>query len=219
MTEEIAYKLGEFNFPSFYQNAIWKPNKETFPLASFFNWGLSGGWPCKRKTDGSGEYEEDWTNISLSGGLKLSEIKTIGQKLAYIKGRLKSYSVTIEPTKIRVLYANSHNFRDFFAQCAHDVISDKFVYEEESTESGGLKLRRFKRNSPNFKIITAEGIMSIPATPYCEILADTEIITYLAEPFVPKDKIFQFKDVDEFEIVNLWDLDKQVSGDKIIYKK
>jgi hypothetical protein len=48
MTDEIAFKLGKFDFPSFYSFALWKINRETFPLMYFFNWSMGWGSPAKQ---------------------------------------------------------------------------------------------------------------------------------------------------------------------------
>lgn len=176
MTDEIAYKLGKFDFPSFYQIAMWKVNKEPFELAHFFDWripGGMGGWACKQEGE---TYVTDWENVQAGGYLKLEEIKEISHKLAYIRGRLDSYSVKIEKDKISVHYANSHNFRDFLAQCFEDVIQDKFMLLPKKDGAWG---REFNQNCPKYKVMKNERIGTIPCTPSVTLEADKEIINYI----------------------------------------
>src|SRR3990167_6589713 len=113
MTDEIAYKLGKFDFPSFYSFVRWYPNKEPFPLAHFFTWGLGMGWPVDTSDN---NHNTNWSSISLSGKLKTELFTEISHKLNYIRGRLSSYSVKIEETKIYVCWANSYDIRDFFVE-------------------------------------------------------------------------------------------------------
>ena len=176
MTDDIAYKLGKFDFPHFYQIAMWKVNKEPFELAYFFEWTLPGGlsgWPCKRVGE---EYVTDWENIQAGGDLKLDLIKDISHKLAYIRGRLDSYSVRIEENEISVHYANSHNFRDFLAQCFHDVIMDKFILLPKTDGELG---RVFNKDAPEFSIEKFEVYGTIPSSPSVKLKTTPEVIKYI----------------------------------------
>lgn len=176
MTDEIAFKLGKFDFKSFYQFATWKLNKEPFPLLHFFDWsfpGGLGGTPCKQV---AGEYVTDWENMTIGGVLKTEMIKDISHKLNYIRGRLTSYSVVIEKNKIYVGYANSYAFRDFLAQCLDDVIMDKFILLPQREGQFG---RSFANNAPKYKITKSETFGTCPATPYLELEADEEIVKYI----------------------------------------
>ena len=176
MTDEIAFQLGKFDFPHFYQQAIWRLNKEPFPLFRFFDWRFPGGFggtPCNYV---DGECLPDWENMTIGGTLKTDEIKEIAHKLAYIRGRLQSYSVSIERNKISVHYANSHSFRDFMAQCLNDVIFDKFVLLP--SEDGGMS-RKFSDKRYKYSIIKSETHGTIPCTPCVILEADEEIIKYI----------------------------------------
>ncbi|MEK6878447.1 MAG: hypothetical protein AABY22_02505 [Nanoarchaeota archaeon] len=174
MTEETAYKLGKLDFPCFYSQVLWKMNREPFELANFFEWNMGMGWPCK-KSD-KGEYITDWENIYLHGSLKINEFKEIKHKLAYIRGRLNSYSVNIQNNTIKITYANSYNLRDFLTKCLEDVIMDKFVLLPE--ENG---VRKFSDKIPKYTITKSEIIGTIPGTPSVELIADKEIIDYIIE--------------------------------------
>ncbi|MDP2692401.1 MAG: hypothetical protein Q8O88_02030 [bacterium] len=176
MTDEIAYKLGKFDFPNvFYSNVLWYVNKEPFELAAFFRWTVPGGlgWPCKKT---SGNYETDWENIPANGTLDLNNIKDISHKLAYIRGRLSSYSVNITETSISVCYANSYEFRDYLAQFLQDVIRDKFVLLPERDDELG---RRYNLKSPMFAITKNENFGTIPGTPGITLIAPKEVIDYI----------------------------------------
>lgn len=167
MTDEVAYKLGKFDFPSFYNIVLWRVNKEPFELAPFFKWELPGmGVGCKFI---NGEWVTDWESIAASGYLKLEEIKEISHKLAYIRGRLDNYSISISKNEISVHYANSYNFRDFLAQCFEDVIKYKF------------KKDYFNQPPLHYYIKKGENIGTIPGTPSVTLLASEEIIKYIAE--------------------------------------
>lgn len=177
MTDEIAYQLGKFNdFPTFYSYAVWRPNKQPFPLYRFFTWGLSwGGVPLKNNNLS----ETDWENVTLYGSLKTSEIKTISQKLAYIRGRLQSYSVKIDENQIWICYANSYDFRDFIVDCFNDVLNDKFLLDKIG--DNGELIRNFtpKDTIPKWTIEKSETVGTIPGTPQITLKADKEVIDYI----------------------------------------
>ena len=171
ITDETAFKLGKFDFPHFYSQARWKVNKEPFELAHFFNWGLGMGWPCDPVT-----YETDWYNIQLYGSLKTKEIKEIPHKLAYIRGRLQGYSVSITENTISIHYANSYDLRDLLAECLQDVIMDRFVLLPQKEGEPG---RSFNSNAPKYNITKNEIVGTIPGTPSVTLEADKEIINYI----------------------------------------
>lgn len=173
MTDEIAYRLGKLDFPCFYDQVLWKMNKEPFELLYFFKWSLGSATPCRRAGE---KWETDWNAFSLFGQVKFEEIKTISQKLAYIRGRLSSYSVAVTPTSIYVGYANSYKTRDFFASCLTDVIMDRFVLEPP--KNGGIG-RCIIMNHPKYSIQKSETIGTIPGTPSVELVADPEVISYI----------------------------------------
>lgn len=156
MTDKVAFDLGKFDFPHFYQDVIWRINKEPFPYIHFFNWGLPCGTPCKN------DYSTDWENFSLKGGLKTNMFTDISHKLAYIRGRLTSYSVNITENSISVCWANSHNLRDFFAKCLTEIVLDKFTY---------IKYELTKDN----------GLMMTPATPEINFISSKEVIDYIVK--------------------------------------
>lgn len=168
MTEEIAFELGKFDFPSFYQIALWKINKEPFPLAHFFSWTVPGGmgWPCKQLSDGS--YETDWENLTVGGRLKTEHINSIPLKLAYVRGRLQSYSVTVTDKTIKVYYANSYEFRDFFAQCLRDILTDKYWAAPNNMMT-----------APKWTICVGETLGTIPGTPWVKLEGDEEVVKYI----------------------------------------
>lgn len=172
MTDEIAFRLGKFDFPHFYSDAIWKLNKEPFPLLYFFDWSMGMGTPCKNEEG----HPTDWEGFNLHGRLKTETIKEISHKLNYIRGRLDSYSVKITEESILICYANSYDFRDFLAECLEDVIKDKFVLLPQVDGELG---RSYNRNCPKYQIIKSETVGTIPGNPHIELKADKEIINYL----------------------------------------
>lgn len=168
MTEEIAFKLGKLDFPCFYQLVQWKVNKEPFPLAYFFRWSVPGGiggWPLVYNE--AKEHVTDWQNLTASGSLRTELIDSPALKLAYIRGRLDSYSVSIFSGSIRVGYANSYNLRDFLAQCFQDVLAEKFWYGKNMIES------------PKWTVSLGEDLGSIPGTPWVLLEGDLEVIEYI----------------------------------------
>ena len=152
MTNDIAFKLGEFKLPSFYGSATWRPNIETFELYRFFKW----GYPQRVK-----HYdEEDWTQ-SFSGELDTSKFTSDELKLKYIQGRLSSYSVKITESSIEIGYANSYNLRDLVSVWADELLRNKF---------GGVK---------TWKIKKGEIFGTTPGTPWVRIEGDSELIKFL----------------------------------------
>lgn len=158
MTDEIAFQLGKFDFKAFYSLAMWKVNKEEFPLYYFFNWSPQWGFPLKHVND---KLVPDWENISLHGSLKKDSFKEISHKLAYIRGRLSSYSVVITPTTIDVGWANSYDFREIFIECVEAVVKDKFGF------------------SQYFISHVSEQRGTIPGTPHFKFTSSEEVIKYL----------------------------------------
>lgn len=173
MTDEIAYKLGALDFPHFYQSVRWKLNKEPFELCHFFEWSFPSGTPCKKVGD---DYVTDWDSFALHGDVKLDLIKDISHKLAYIRGRLSSYSVQITSTSIYVGYANSHNLRDFLAQCFHDVLFDRFTLAPQKEGELG---RSFVHEAPCYIIVMDETLGTIPCTPHVTLTSTEEVICYI----------------------------------------
>lgn len=164
MTEDVAFKLGQFDFPSFYSYATWRVNREEFPLFKFFKWGS----PKPSWQDCDGDF--NWTNgFTLMGALDFNQIKTIPQKLAYIRGRLTSYSVAISENKIHVSYANSTDLRDFFSQCLEDVLADRYWKD----------LLNGKFTSEEYTVNTKENKSTFPAALEVELVATKEIIDYI----------------------------------------
>lgn len=153
MTDEIAFKLGEFNFPRFYDMAMWQPNIEDFEYAYFFNWSAGMGLFC---------FLGEGNPHSFTGHLNESKFETLNHKLKYIQGRLSSYSVTITDTSIHIGYANSHKSRDRVAKWLDEILKDKF---------GGQK---------TWLITTSDGLKTtIPLTPSVQISSDKEVIDYI----------------------------------------
>lgn len=179
MTDEIAYRLGKLDFPHFYDQVVWRVNQEPFELLRFFDWFLSSGTPCHQVGD---EWETAWDSFCLRGCVKFEEIKTISQKLAYIRGRLSSYSVSISPTTITVGYANSYKTCDFFASCLTDVIMDRFVL---GAAKDGEPYRCFAANPPKYSVRKSETLGTIPGTPSVQLAADPEVISYIVGPTTP----------------------------------
>lgn len=177
MDEDTAYKLGRLDFPSFYDIVSWKVNKEPFDLAAFFDWtvpGGFGGWPLKCSGG-----DVDWENITAGGHLKFDLIREIPHKLAYIRGRLASYSVRITETSIDICYANSYKSRDFLAQCLYDVIFDKCVLLPPTNQPHECDLRRVNPGAPKFTIEKGEILGTIPGTPFVKLTAAKEVIDFL----------------------------------------
>lgn len=165
MTDEIAYQLGKFDFPSFYSYVMWYMNKEPFPLLCFFDWGLQGGTPCKQNGD---KYDTDWSNFHLMGKLKPEKFETLSQKLAFIRGRLDSYSVTITPNQIEVCWANSYDLREIFAKFLNEILFNKFTLSESVEE---------KKYCWNIRLL--EDMGTFPGTPSLSISANREVINYI----------------------------------------
>ena len=105
MTNDIAFELGAFNYPCFYDWAIRK-DTDDFEYENFFVW--------------NGEY----------GHLDESKFETLEHKFYYIKGRLSSYSVGIEDDKITVVYANSIKSRDRFIKWMNELLMFDFGKNE-----------------------------------------------------------------------------------------
>ncbi len=114
MTNEIALDLGAFNYPCFYDTAVFI---EDFKYVDFF----------------------DWSTFDL-GELKEDKFETLEHKYYYVKGRLSSYSVNIEENEISIYYANSFASRDRFVMWAKELIKARFEESKEwciTTSDGG----------------------------------------------------------------------------------
>jgi hypothetical protein len=101
MTNTIAFDLGAFNYPCFYDLA----HKTDFKYKSFF------------KFDNYGDL----------GELDEKRFKTLKHKHYYIKGRLSSYSVGIKNNSISIGYANSIKSRDRFVKWVRELLVSKFI--------------------------------------------------------------------------------------------
>ena len=99
MTNDIAFNLGAFNYPSFYDWAIMGCDNK---YVDFFEW--DNGY----------------------GALDESKFETLEHKYYYIKGRLSSYSVGIKDDSITVVYANSIISRDRFVKWLRELLIFKF---------------------------------------------------------------------------------------------
>lgn len=174
MTDEIAFEIGRWNFPSFYSCIRWKINRESCKYYYFFDWSLGWGLPCK-DLEGTGKYITDWENIELWGTLKTEKFKKISHKLSFVKGSLQSYAGHINKDRIVFAYANSYDLRDFIAKCLEDVIKDEFLLEKDQGKFGE---RAFNRNCPEYKIVKDEIIGTMPGTPKTELIADKKILDY-----------------------------------------
>ncbi len=108
MTNEIAFDLGAFNYPCFYDKAVFK---EGFKYVDFFDWSVP---------------DSDELKDSDLGELKEEKFEMLEYKYYYIKGRLISYSVIREEDKISVYYANSFNSRDRFVKWIKELIENRF---------------------------------------------------------------------------------------------
>lgn len=154
MTNEIAFELGRFNFPCFYDIVIWSPNVKDFEYANFFRWKSGMGLYCK--------IEDDYKH-TFCGYLDEEKFKTLEHKLKYIQGRLSSYSVKLQDNYIHIGYANSYESRNRVVKWAHEILKKKF---------GGLK---------TWEIKTGEHGLTTPGTPYLEIFGDSELIAFIKE--------------------------------------
>jgi hypothetical protein len=160
MTNEIAFKLGKLDiadFPClFYDTVLWRPNIEDFRLFNFFKW----NGPTRMRHGKARDNVIIWT-FSFSGELNENKFVNNEQKLAYLRGRLTSYSVKIEPTLICVGYANSYNSRNRFEKWAKDLIYEKFSFDK------------------SIKVTKGETLFTCPGTPWVQIEADEEVINYI----------------------------------------
>ena len=116
MTNDIAFDLGAFNYPCFYDMAVWIPNKESFKYVNFFEWSA----PVYSNLN--------WT---FYGDLNERKFETLEHKHYYIKGRLSSYSVHIKDDSITVFYANSVESRNRFVKWAHELLIVNFGENEK----------------------------------------------------------------------------------------
>lgn len=174
MTDEIAYKLGEYKFKTFYNQVMWKVNKEPFELYHFFNWSLNClGMPVIMIEKG---YRIDWENINAYGTLNTSLFKGVSHELNYIRGWLKSHPPYVRDNIVTINYANSYDLRDFMAQCLLDVITDKFLLMPRIEGECG---RNFVRDRPKFNVNKTEIMGCVPGCPSIELVANDTIIQYL----------------------------------------
>jgi hypothetical protein len=115
MTEEIAYNIGAFKYPSFYDSASWALKAYTvFEYVNFFVWGY-GGYATA-----------PFESQILHGRLREEMFTDLSHKFNYIIGRLSSYSVGIEKNRISVVYANSIKSRDRFAKWLDEILTVKY---------------------------------------------------------------------------------------------
>ncbi len=159
MTDEVAFELGKFDFPCFYEHALWRVNIDPFPLYHFFKWKMGWGIPVS----GGEESKVLWDEIKLEGMLDLTKFTDISHKLAYVRGRLNSYSVSSTETTLSVGWANSYRIRDFFVECLEDSLKVNF----------GLATK--------WTIEKGEGKCTIPGTPYAKLTADKHVIDFILE--------------------------------------
>lgn len=152
MTNDIAFKLGKFDFPAFY-SMVYSVDDD---LNDFFEW------------------QEHPFSTGRVGCLKKDIFTEISHKLNFVRGRLKGYSVRIEKNKVSISWTNSYDLRDLFATCAYDVLLDLCL--EPPREDGG---RQFKKNPLQYSVIKSEILGTIPGTPSVEIIGDEEAIKYL----------------------------------------
>ena len=148
LTNDIAYDHGAFNYKSFYDWAEWVPNREKFKYVHFFDWSLE--CMCGQ-------------SFIFNGKLKEECFKTIEHKLFYIKGRLSSYSVSIEDSTITIFYANSKESRDKFVKWVNELLLFNFG----------------KNQKDRWTIKTEDSMLTIPCTPSLVLKADEEIINYI----------------------------------------
>lgn len=120
MTDEIAFKLGAMDYPSFYGDAYWIINREPFELVKFFNWRLYLGTPLKQTEDG---YVVDWENFSLLGHLNTLMFTEFQHRLSYVRGQLSRKEVKITDDTIQIWWANSYNIAEFTKRCFEAVLS------------------------------------------------------------------------------------------------
>jgi hypothetical protein len=117
MTDEIAFKLGKFDFPAFYSMAYYQDE-----LKDFFDW--TPGWS---------------DSVKLVGSLKRECFTKDSHKLNFIRGRLQSYSVFISDEEIKICWANSYDLRDIFADFTEEIVRHKWGPMNFQKEKFGLK--------------------------------------------------------------------------------
>lgn len=163
MTEEIAFKLGVFDFPRFYSQVLWQLNKEPFELFNYFKWSFPTffGTSCKISDDMK-TYFTDWENLQIGGTIKFDLINSTKLKLAYIRGNIKSGNCTVSEQGLYFVFANSYDIRDFLAEFIEEVLTEKFGKLEFSLELG-----------------QTNG--TCPGTPHIKLKARKEIIDYLVD--------------------------------------
>tara|TARA_R110000772_G_scaffold249530_2_gene363890 strand:+ start:53275 stop:53781 length:507 start_codon:yes stop_codon:yes gene_type:complete len=125
MTEEEAYKLGQFRFNGckFYSSIIVNSTEfQDFELKQYFKWNKSS-FSFK---DGRDE---------LCGTLKTDELYsrfTNKDKLAYVQGALNGSAVLkrYNPEgKIEIYWANSGDLHDLFLKCLNDLVLEHGICE------------------------------------------------------------------------------------------
>lgn len=156
MTDKIAFALGEFNFPSFYSSVMWYGELDDFPLHPYFDLNTNDA------------HDPRYGEKSFTGRLKTEMIQDTSHKLAYIRGRLRSYSVFIERDKIKVSYANSKDLMDFFTECLYEVIMSKFFNRSNTIES-----------MFSFSLEKRETFMTAPKCFTVVLTASPDIIRYI----------------------------------------
>lgn len=111
MTDQIAFLLGEFNFPCFY-STVTVEDVDSFELSHFFQW--TSSWPN--------------LNYKWFGLLKSELISTPSQKLAYIRGKIKTSKKTNKAGQITITYANSSDFVALIQKYLEEVMHHYFPH-------------------------------------------------------------------------------------------
>jgi len=150
MTNEIAFNIGAFKYPSFYDYAVRYEHDLDFEYINFFNW------------------SNNTTAGYLYGSLKEEMFLDIEHKHHYLQGTISIYGHRESNNVISVTYANSFSSRDRFVKWALEIIRDKF-----------FEFNMYNKLL-NYKIIIFDGPSTmIPSVPGLIIGANDDVIKYL----------------------------------------
>lgn len=163
ITEEQAFRAGAMDYPHyFYDSPLWRVNLESFEDWEIYTWGA----PQLASLDGG----KNWS-FQIAGQLKddvfeTDRLDTTNKlKLAYIRGRLSSYSVNVKETGIDVNWANSTESRDRFVRFLKEVLD---FYRS-------LKFVAFLP----YSIIVGQEINCCPIVNFIKLEANKEIVDYI----------------------------------------
>lgn len=165
MTDEIAFKLGEFKFEHHYSTVRWNINREQFPLYKFFIWDFNINY---HPIDNFESEKTDWYGFELSGEINFSKFQTISQKHAFIKGVIsRGLSVKITENSLTIGRANDTDTIDFIKDSLVEILHDACYHKK-------MDMTYF-----DWDLQTISTVNSIPQTKSIVLTANKNIIDYI----------------------------------------